>query len=131
MDKADGGTIYGRADKAVGRKTRIHVSTGNDSLDDVERVRVVGRPDLTLAENACREFLLLLLLGKTTLQATPLIRLIWFPSATSLRSKKYGAQGPAAPPSGLTLNDSQKVVVTDMVHTTNPIVIAHGEHLRP
>ena len=91
----------------------------------IERIRVVGREELTLAERAREEFLLLLLRQERSLARSQFIKLLWFaplPSASATLRVKRTTPSADFP----SLNPSQGEVADAIVADTEPLVIAHG-----
>ncbi|KAF8064440.1 P-loop containing nucleoside triphosphate hydrolase protein [Lyophyllum atratum] len=78
MTNESGHEFTGEARGAKGRTTNIRF-TGQALSGTLQKVRVVGRPELTNSEKAREELLLLLLQGKASLHR-PFIRKLWFPS---------------------------------------------------
>lgn len=124
MTNADGDEFTGRAQCAVGKTTSIQLHGGNLS-GTVERVRIIGREELTGSERARDEFILLALQGERSLDI-PFICFLWFPSPGNL-PKAVAVDGMVNYPSTARLNDSQRGVIRAMLSDQNPLVIAHGE----
>ena len=91
----------------------------------VERVRTIGREELTMSERARDEFVLLVLRGERSMSNSSFVRLLWFPSVTGhppkvtevLTSTHLFANA---------LNQSQRSVVAAMHADHLPMVITHG-----
>lgn len=120
----DGGKrMVGQAVSAEGKTTKIQLTQGQ-YRNDITRVVVHGREELTCAENARDEFVLRLLQGKTTMSNRTLIDLIWFPPETPTPVERSRQTPPTNAFSKL--NDSQREVAAAMISDSQPIVIAHG-----
>ena len=124
MTNADGQEFIGRAQHAVGKATTIQLRHGNLS-GTVERVRIMGREELTGSERARDEFVLLVLRGERTLEDSLFIRLLWFPSLTHLPKTSEVAISTDLKPKAL--NDSQRGVIGAMLADQMSLVIAHGK----
>lgn len=124
MTNADGDEFIGCAQRKSGKATTIQLHKGNLS-GTVERVRVIGREDLTVSERARDEFILLVLRGERSLDV-PFICFLWFPSLRNLPTK-FAVDDTVYHPSTAQLNDSQRRVVRAMLSDQNPLVIVHSE----
>ena len=125
MTNADGQEFIGRAQRAQGKATTIQLQQRNLS-GTIERVRIVGREELTGSERARNEFILLVLRGERTLDESHFVRLLWFPLIPTHLPK---ASKIVASPHLMTktLNQSQRSVVEAMITDQIPLVIAHGK----
>ena len=120
----------GHAVRAEGKQTEIKIAGGN-FRGGVERIRVIGREELTNAEVARDEFILRLLRRETaSLTKSPFISMLWFPSSSVPR--RYAGAWTGMSLSGMRgsaymmLNTSQKEVVDAMWGDHEPLVVAHG-----
>ncbi|KAG5643663.1 hypothetical protein DXG03_000543, partial [Asterophora parasitica] len=118
MTNESGQDFFGQPCSSIGRRTNIRF-TGQALAGTLQKVRVIGRPELTHPEKARDELLLLVLQGKTSLRA-PFIRRLWFPARNDLILLDTGVS--IAFP---TLNASQEQVASRMI-SAEPLVIAHG-----
>jgi regulator of nonsense transcripts 1 len=126
MTNANGDEFIGRAQQAKGKTTTVQLHRGNLS-GTVERVRIIGREELTGSERARDEFILLVLRGERSLDV-PFICFLWFPSLKNLPNPKaITIDDMARYPSAARLNGSQREVIQAMLSDQNPLVIAHGE----
>lgn len=123
MTNQEGREFVGRAGHARGKETTVKLHQGNLS-GIVERVRVVGREELTNSERARDEFVLHVLQGRWSVIDSPFIRLLWFPSPVNPR--KTGVCLASTHLSSKRLNESQRSVIGAMVADDLPLVIAHG-----
>ena len=82
MTDTFGRECTGRADGANGRVTDIKFDRGQSLLGGLAAVRVVGKEELTNAERARDEFLLLTLRGELQVTDAKFIRFLWFPQRT-------------------------------------------------
>ena len=121
----------GHAIRAEGKQTEIKIAGGN-FRGGVERIRVIGREELTNAEVARDEFILRLLRRETaSLTKSPFISMLWFPSPLSV-PRRYAGAWAGMSLSGMRgsaytmLNTSQKEVVDAMWGDHEPLVVAHG-----
>ncbi|KAH9856811.1 hypothetical protein C2E23DRAFT_721458 [Lenzites betulinus] len=123
METAQGRSIVGHAVRAEGKDTGVKI-TGGNFRGGIERIRVIGREELTNSELAREEFILMLLQGLLpSLVESPYIRLVWFPT-----SHMYPRKHSVRPVDDRfqTLNASQKQVVAAMIAEDEPLVIVHG-----
>lgn len=117
--------MVGRAVHVEGRHTNLQLLDGQ-FRGDVQRVRVLGKEEASLAEVSRDMFLLHALREQITLQDRPFIERLWFPSPTP----------PARPPVDVeavmrlkefeTLNASQCKVAASMISSSEPLVITQG-----
>ena len=126
MTNESGQEFIGRADGAKGRMTDIKFN-GTALTGKLATVRVVGKEELTNAEKARDEFILLALRDEIRVTDALFIRLLWFPESGQ-REKDLAApstlQTTATRVSGL--NDSQRRTLARMI-STMPVVIVQGE----
>ncbi|KAF9459527.1 P-loop containing nucleoside triphosphate hydrolase protein [Collybia nuda] len=122
MKDENGREFTGRARNPVGKRTGIKL-TGPKFSGTLASVRVVGRQDLTNAEKACNEILLLFLQKKKIIRDSFFIRMLWFPSGK--QPVKVKAGNTEALPTSIPLNNSQQEAVQAMV-SDSPLVIVHG-----
>ena len=110
-----------------GRETGLKVVEGKLGAT-VDKVRVVGREELTQAEICRDEHLLLVLQGASPLVKSPYVHMLWFP---------HDSDPPEGPTGGKActegdmrafeeLNISQRRVAMAMIADNEPLVIAHG-----
>ncbi|KAI0915361.1 hypothetical protein AcV5_003854 [Taiwanofungus camphoratus] len=125
LDTTHGDSIVGQAVGAEGKRTKVQIVRGH-LHGDVETVRVVGREELTNAEQAREEFLLLLLRGEASLDQSLFIRILWFPSTFASTISARGAYYQSTSFSHFNLNPSQEKVANAMVSDPGALVIAHG-----
>ncbi|KAJ6468776.1 hypothetical protein C8R45DRAFT_434589 [Mycena sanguinolenta] len=125
MTNAAGQEFIGRADGAKGRMTDIKFN-GTALTGELAAVRVVGKEELTNAEKARDEFILLAL--RTELQVTDarFLRLLWF----SESEQREDAPHVTSTLQTLTtrvpgLNASQRRTLEKMI-STMPVVIVQG-----
>lgn len=124
MDTARGVPLVGRAIRAHGRQTNIHLHTGVYH-GDVERVRVIGRDEGSHAEVAREMFILQLLQDRINLQDRQFITWLWFSTTAPPRSDiemDIALERDAF----AMLNESQCRVAAAMVARDEPLVITHG-----
>ncbi len=129
METSHRQSIFGRAVHAEGKQTGVAVMGGN-FRGNIERIRIIGREELTSSEIARDEFVLLLFQGIIpSLVDSLYIRMLWF--ATENASPRGHPSCPSAiPPLGpkfSQLNPSQKQVVAAMLAKDEPLVIVHGK----
>jgi len=124
MTTGDGREFIGRAQRAEGKKTTIQLQRGNLS-GTVERIRIMGREELTGSERARDEFVLLVLRGERTLDESLFIRLLWFTCRTNLQRTNEVVRSTHLLTK--TLNESQRSVVGAMLAEQLPLVITHGK----
>ncbi|KAI0827617.1 P-loop containing nucleoside triphosphate hydrolase protein [Trametes gibbosa] len=125
METAQGHSIVGHAVRTQGKGTGV-VITGGKFRGDIERIRVVGREELTNSELAREEFVLSLLQGTTfSLVDSPYIRLLWFPTS-HVYPRTHLPTSIAPVGHQFTLNQSQRDVVAAMTADNEPLVIVHG-----
>ncbi len=131
MENAFGQRVVGRAVKADGKQTTIHLLKGNFH-GGIERVSVQGREESTCAENGRDEFILRLLRRESYLQGEEtsrqgqrFINLLWFPMYEPIRISRP-QHTPPRDAAFMDLNDSQRQVAAAMISITEPLVIAHG-----
>lgn len=129
LDTTHGDSIVGQAVGAEGKRTKVQIVRGH-LHGDVETVRVVGREELTNAEQAREEFLLLLLRGEASLDQSLFIRILWFPSTFASTISARGAYYQSTSFSHFNLNPSQEKVANAMVSDPGALVIAHGNNLQ-
>ncbi|KAF5376648.1 hypothetical protein D9615_007819 [Tricholomella constricta] len=120
MTNDSGHEFSGQAHGAKGRTTNIRF-TGQALSGTLQKVRVVGRQELTNPEKARDELLLLVLQGKASLRVY-FIQRLWFP--TGRYRPSFDDVGDLTF-QGKGLNDSQARVASRMVSDV-PLVIAHG-----
>ncbi|RPD58077.1 P-loop containing nucleoside triphosphate hydrolase protein [Lentinus tigrinus ALCF2SS1-7] len=132
LETAHGHTVTGHAVRAEGKETGIKIAGGN-LRGGIERIRVIGREELTHSELARDEFILLLLRGHiASLTESPFIRLLWFPptiKSVPQRSPVGWASATELRIPGTAysmLNASQKEVVHAMWSGHEQLVVAHG-----
>lgn len=125
METSEGRRLVGQAVHASGKTTKVQLTSGGFA-NNIERIRVEGREELTCAENARDEFLLRLLQGEISLRSSVFIDMLWFPSAQHLTRQSRPAHDISLSRAFVELNDSQKLVATAMVSQKEPLVIAHG-----
>jgi hypothetical protein len=119
--KTDRGQMVSRVGGVKGRTTTLMSLRGR--LDGaVKSIQVVGREDLTVAERARDEYILLLLMNQRCLRTSDFVRTVWFP--TALPAPRGPPQHPTTQrPS---LNPSQSRVVDAMMNPTIPLVVVQG-----
>ena len=110
-----------------GRETGLKVVEGKLGAT-VDKVRVVGREELTQAEICRDEHLLLVLQGVSSLVKSPYVHMLWFPDDSD---PPEGSTGRKACMEGdmrafEELNVSQRRVAMAMIADNEPLVIAHG-----
>ena len=115
-----GKEFTGRAGRARGMTTNIHFK-GRQLAGKLSSVHLIGRQDLTNAERAHEEMLLLLLQGKASLRSSSFIRKLWFPA----KADRKATNAPKTIAEFSALNPSQKQVVSAMI-SSMPLVIVHG-----
>jgi regulator of nonsense transcripts 1 len=125
LTNESGHEFIGRARHAEGKTTTIKLNDRSFS-GDVQKVRVIGRQELTSAEKSRDEFMLHVLQGQKTLRNSTFIRRLWFPSHRKHRSGNR-TQNPPALSYISDLNQSQNEAVSAMVSESEPLVIVHGE----
>lgn len=127
METTHGQNIVGHAVHAEGKQTGVKVAGGN-FRGKIERIRVVGREELTSSEIARDEFVLLLLQGTLpSLVESPFIRMLWFPTEKlSPRGHRLSSIPPLGPQFSQ-LNPSQNQVVAAMLAQDEPLVVVHGK----
>ncbi|EIW59192.1 uncharacterized protein TRAVEDRAFT_122448 [Trametes versicolor FP-101664 SS1] len=124
IENKQGHSVVGQAVRADGKKTTLKV-TGGNLRGDIKSVRVEGREELTSAELARDEFVLLLLQGVfPSLVESPYIRMLWFSTEKSPRYEPTAI--PPFDPKVFKLNQSQERVVGAMQGENEPLVIVHG-----
>lgn len=129
METAHGQNIVGHAVHAEGKQTGVKVAGGN-FRGKIERIRVVGREELTSWEIARDEFILLLLQGTLpSLVYSPFIRMLWFPTEKAPRGHRLPLISPLGPQFAQ-LNPSQNQVVAAMLAQDEPLVVVHGKLYR-
>jgi hypothetical protein len=126
MTDTFGRECTGRADGANGRVTDIKFDRGQFLMGGLAAVRVVGKEELTNAERARDEFLLLALRGELQVTDAKFIRFLWFPRLTDAQELNATGFGIASRVSSL--NDSQNRALERMM-SARPIVIVQGESL--
>lgn len=127
MDTTHGQRIIGNAVHAEGKRTGVKV-TGSNFGGNVERIRVVGRHELTSSEIARDDFILRLLQGATpSLVDSPFIRMLWFPTGKASPRGHRPTTNPLLGPQFSQLNPSQNQVVAAMLAQDEPLVVVHGE----
>jgi len=124
MTNQEGREFVGRAEHSRGKDTTVKLHQSN-LLGNVERVRVVGREELTTSERARDEFVLHVLQGRWSMINSRFIRLLWFPSPVNPR--KTGVCLASTHLSSKHLNESQRTVIGAMIADDLPLVIAHGK----
>ncbi|KAI0363390.1 P-loop containing nucleoside triphosphate hydrolase protein [Pilatotrama ljubarskyi] len=126
MESVCGKTIVGHAVRSDGKQTGVKVTGGNFRVD-VASIRVVGREELTHAELARDEFILLLLQGVLpSLVDSPYIKMLWFDTAQANRRVRRPSESNMVCPRFPNMNQSQKEVVAAMLSGDEPLVIVHG-----
>lgn len=126
MTNEDGREFFGRPGKAQGRATTIKFDGARVS-GTIESVRVVGRQELTNAERACNEFLLLALQGRCNPLDSQFVRTLWFPTLDDIHSAGISENHLLV---GFPdLNQSQRKVTAAMVSRSIPMVIVHGDQM--
>ncbi|KAL1940365.1 hypothetical protein VTO73DRAFT_8937 [Trametes versicolor] len=126
METTHGQNIVGHAVHAEGKQTGVKVAGGN-FRGKIERIRVVGREELTSSEIARDEFILLLLQGTLpSLVDSPFIRMLWFPTEKAPRGYRLSSIPPLGPQFAQ-LNPSQNQVVAAMLAQDEPLVVVHGK----
>ena len=123
------GQIVGTANAAEGKRTTIRSYHGTFS-GTAQRIRVVGKEELTISERAREEFILLLLQGHRSLRHSLFTRLLWFPEEKEyliLGQPKKNSEGWTRP----RLNESQDEAVDAIVDEDVPLVIVHGILFHP
>ena len=123
MDTKNGGRLVGRAVHVHGRQTNVKLLDGHFE-DNVRRIRVVGREEVSLAESSRDIFLMRLLREDVTLHDRPLVNMLWFSQAPLTRSVSAEAVMPTHAFSRL--NSSQCKVAAAMISTSERSVIAQG-----
>ncbi|TBU26537.1 P-loop containing nucleoside triphosphate hydrolase protein, partial [Dichomitus squalens] len=123
----NGGDVKLQAVAAKGRQTGLKVVEGKFN-GKVDRVRVVGREELTQAELSRDEHILLVLQNAHTLVESPYVHMVWFPSDSN---PPQGPTGRVVSTGGNTdafeaLNASQRKVANAMITDGEPLVIAHA-----
>lgn len=126
----------GQAIQAKGKETTLHIVRGKYQ-NDVTRISVHGREELTNAENARDFFVLRVLQGELTLRPRyldsdgrpSLINSIWFPpsSARFTRASVDVRRISVQLPLFKKLNDSQREVAVSMISGSESLIIAHGK----
>jgi regulator of nonsense transcripts 1 len=122
MTDVHGREFMGRAIHAEGKETTIRAQSATTS-GTFQRVRVVGREDLTNSERARNEFVLLVLRGERTLAESPFVRYIWFPSEDELQRSPVESTSHNISEE---MNDSQRKVIAAMVSEQTDLIITHG-----
>ena len=120
------GQVIGVTAGAQGKRTTISSYKGNFT-GIAHRVRVVGREELTLAERARDEFVLLVLRGERWPRHSLFVRLFWFPGVEELellRRSKSGRVTSWQP----RMNESQNKVVNAIIDASLPLVVVHGTY---
>ncbi|KAI0800454.1 P-loop containing nucleoside triphosphate hydrolase protein [Fomes fomentarius] len=121
----NGGKIRAHAVSSKGKSTGLRVFQGKFQ-GKVKNVSIVGREEATLTECARDEFLLRVLQGAVRLDASPYVRMLWYPEGKKAGKKSKGAKVPVGVPLIMTLNPSQKRVVAAMLADDEPLVVVHG-----
>jgi hypothetical protein len=122
--KTDRGQMVGRVGGVKGRTTELMSLRGR--LDGaVKSIQVVGREDLTVAERARDEYILLLLMNQRCFRTSAFVRTVWFPTAPP---------SPSGPPQHPitqrpSLNPSQSQVVDAMMNPIIPLVVVQGRSI--
>jgi len=128
MTDERGATFVGRAEAAKGKTTTIKIH-GNQSIGNLQNVKVIGRQELTNSEKARNEFLFFILTGQKDLRGSTFIQQLWFSRTdpTSLPFNPVQLDSKLVESFALRerLNDSQRDVVRAMVGP-KLLVVAHG-----
>jgi regulator of nonsense transcripts 1 len=122
MTNQEGQEFIGCASHARGKSTTVQLRQGSLS-GVVERVRVIGREELTMSERARDEFVLLVLRGERSMSNSP-FRILWFPSVRHLPKVTEVLTSTHLLTNAL--NESQRKVVGAMHADHLPLVITHG-----
>ncbi|KAJ6468829.1 hypothetical protein C8R45DRAFT_938019 [Mycena sanguinolenta] len=126
MTNEAGQEFIGRADGAKGRMTDIKFN-GTVLTGELAAVRVVGKEELTNAEKARDEFILLALCSELQVTDARFLRLLWFSES---EQREDALHVPSTLQTITTrvpgLNASQRRTLEKMV-STMPVVIVQGE----
>jgi regulator of nonsense transcripts 1 len=126
MTNKSGQEFIGRADGAKGRTTDIKFK-GTALTGELAMVRVVGKEELTNAEKARDEFILLALRGELQVTDARFLRLLWFSES---EQREEALHVPSTLQTVTTrvpgLNASQTRTLEKMI-STMPVVVVQGE----
>ncbi|TFK48133.1 P-loop containing nucleoside triphosphate hydrolase protein [Heliocybe sulcata] len=123
MEMEDGSTIHAKAVAMKGRQTTLHMS-GFGAPGAVSKVVVRGREDLTCAEHAFNEFILLVLTGQASMDASEFICMLWFPELLNPNVSSSVQSRPDL--SWANLNDSQRAAANAVLSPEVPFCLVHG-----
>jgi hypothetical protein len=114
--------VVGRPGHAKGRTTEL-LSLQGQLVGTVQSIHVIGREELTMAERARDEYILLILMGERKTQTSPFVRAIWFPAIPRIRQPERQPQRLMLRPS---LNSSQSRVVDAIADPSIPLIVVQG-----
>ncbi|KII84122.1 hypothetical protein PLICRDRAFT_32539 [Plicaturopsis crispa FD-325 SS-3] len=120
-----GREYIGQATSAEGKQTVIKLDAGRLS-GAVDTVYMSGREEMTAAERAQDEFVLLVLRGERVIHRSPIVRWVWFPDEHAMKPKPQIEAPSASTPGMQNLNESQRLVVAAMTSPRPLLVLTHG-----